>query len=283
LLRTRWLRLKDRCLIRVVLRRSKHLRRILGHLGLSLVLLALGVLLFWGADRWINNDRIEIDPTTAIGDVVFVSLLIMPILIYAIISGSLTELKGPGGWAATFNATATAPITDTLVHEPVSIDEDPQIIAKEEPAKLMERTQNLDETHPIIMTMTFGQGKYSVGALQMYVERLSQFRSFELVVFLDNNGCFVAYMPSWAARNILSTPATNKDFVRVINTGDYKLFSYPGVVRKTISTRSTNAQALAEMREQNVDALVVVDRYHRVHGIAERDQVLSQMMLALTK
>jgi len=37
------------------------------------------------------------------------------------------------------------------------------------------------------------------------------------------------------------------------------------------------------MREQNVDALVVVDRYHRVHGIAERDQVLSQMMLALTK
>jgi hypothetical protein len=58
----------------------------------SLLFLGLGVFVLWVA-----NYLLQHDPATSMGDVVLVSLLVMPILIYAIISGSLTELKGPGG------------------------------------------------------------------------------------------------------------------------------------------------------------------------------------------
>ena len=62
---------------------------------MSLLFLGLGLLLLWAARYWIN------DPATAMGDAVFVSLLVLPILVYAIISaGSLTELRGPGGIGA---------------------------------------------------------------------------------------------------------------------------------------------------------------------------------------
>ena len=57
----------------------------------SLLFLGLGVFVLWVA-----NYLLQCDPATSIDDVVLVSLLVMPILIYAIISGSLTELKGPG-------------------------------------------------------------------------------------------------------------------------------------------------------------------------------------------
>ncbi len=81
----------------------------------SLLFLGLGVFVLWVA-----NYLLQHDPATSMGDVVFVSLLVMPILIYAIISGSLTELKGPGGVGATFNAVATAPVSDTTAHDRVS-------------------------------------------------------------------------------------------------------------------------------------------------------------------
>ena len=78
-------------------------------------------------------------------------------------------------------------------------------------------------------------------------------------------------------------PLMGEEFVRVINEGDPKLFQYPSVVRKAISTRSTHAEALREMIETNIEAIVVTDETNHLQGIAEREQILSRMMLALTE
>ncbi|MDQ3639076.1 MAG: CBS domain-containing protein, partial [Actinomycetota bacterium] len=59
--------------------------------------------------------------------------------------------------------------------------------------------------------------------------------------------------------------------------------TYPGVVRKTISTRSTNAEALREMMAKNLEALVVTDEDNRLKGIAEREHVLTRMVLDMTQ
>jgi predicted transcriptional regulator len=91
-------------------------------------------------------------------------------------------------------------------------------------------------------------------------------------------------MPSWAAKTVLNTPNMGAEFVTVINDGDpNKLFQYPSVVRKALSTRSTHAEALREMIQRNVEALVVTDETNQLKGIAEREQILSRMMLALTE
>lgn len=244
----------------------------------SLLFLGLGVFILWVA-----NYLLQQDPATSMGDVVLVSLLVMPILIYAIISGSLTELRGPGGVGATFNAVATAPVSETTAHDRVSIEEDSLILAKGGVDELERQIHSLDENRASVMTVTFGASQYTPVALLEYVEALWQSRSFKFVVILDRDGRFLAYMPAWAAKNLLNSPGKNEEFVRVLNEGLQELFRYPGVVRKTISTRSTNAEALREMMAKDLEALVVTDEDNRLKGIAEREQILTKMVLDMTR
>lgn len=96
-------------------------------------------------------------------------------------------------------------------------------------------------------------------------EALSRSSTFKLTVFLDADYRFLEYTTPWAAENV----QRGQKFAEVNNQGRAELFSHPGVVRKTVSTRSTNAEALREMIEKK--------------GSAEREQVLSRMMLALTR
>jgi CBS domain-containing protein len=252
---------------------KKELRPLL----LVLLFLGLGIFLVWAADYWINGDEV-----TTVGDAVLVSLLVMPILIYTIISGSLAELRGPGGLGATFNSVATTSVSGTIALDRVSVEEGSKILTEEGTDALKRKIRSLEETRPIVMTLTLG-GSYTLEALQEYVKALSRSRNFKLVVFLDRDGRFVAYMPSWAAMNRLHTPGKGEEFVEVINKGLPELFYYPGVVRKTISASCTNAEALRVMTEKNIEALVVTDENNRLQGIVERDQVLSRMVLALSQ
>ncbi len=104
---------------------TKGMKKELRPLLFSLLFLGLGVFVLW-----VVNSLLRQDPDTSMGEVVLVSLLVMPILVYAILSGSLTKLKGPSGWEATFNAVATAPVNETTDHDRVSVEEDSLILAK---------------------------------------------------------------------------------------------------------------------------------------------------------
>ena len=70
--------------------------------SLSLLLLLLGILVIWVV-RYSFHEGLE-PPTEPVGDTVLVFLLVMPVLVYAIISGIIKEFKGPGGWEASFNS-----------------------------------------------------------------------------------------------------------------------------------------------------------------------------------
>jgi hypothetical protein len=267
-------------------------KKALASWGLALLLLALGILVIWVVRYWVNEGRNP--PTEPVGDTVLVFLLVMPILIYAIISGILKEFKGPGGWGASFNSIATTSVSDTssdtLAHSQVSVDDDTvQILppggTETHQVKTHQvETPELDETRPIVITVTFGKGgSYTVADLHDYVEKYYRYRSFELVVFLTSGKQFVAFMPAWAAKQILNDPKRKSAFVEAINEGDSdKLYTCPGVVSKAISTKSTNAEALREMIERNSRFLVITDENNRLKGIAEREQVIGKMVLALT-
>jgi len=257
-----------------------------GPLMLSVLFVGVGIillLLLWVATlvvSWFFSS----DPAKSVGDVVLVSVLVMPILIYAIISGSLKELRGPGELGATFNSVVTESVSDTLDHVQVSVDEENrQILSSGETQILQDETQlGLHETQPIYMRVTFGKGDYTLEELRDHVESYYRFRSFELVVFLTRDDRFLASMPAWAAKQLLNDPARNQEFVDLINGGSAELLSCPGVVGKAISTGATNAEALREMVEHNSRFMVVTDEKNQVAGIAEREQVIGRMMLALT-
>lgn len=241
-------------------------------LAVSIVFLTLGLLVIWVTKSFLN---IESDAT-------YVSLLIIPLIIYLIVSGKLEEFKGPGGWEAKFAKTANERIVSASEKIEIST-EDMQIIQKEGLRILERKRQELDESRPIIMTMELGkQGYYRREAVLSYLEVLSQFRNFRFVVFIDSEKKFVAYIPSWALRGILRIPELGETFIWSINAGEKQnMFRFPGIVKEAISTQSTNVEALQEMTKQNLEALVVIDENRQLKGVVEREQLLSRMMLSL--
>lgn len=235
--------------------------------------LALGFIVVWLAQTVIKS----IDGT------VLIALILLPLLVYLSASGKLAEFKGPGGIEAKFAqaaAESVSPASETVAYD------DPQVIAKEGVRSLIERkAKEIDESKPIVMTMSIGgQAQYSPPDVEQYMSVLSQFRNFKFVLFLDRDEKFVAYMPSWALKQLLQVPDLAGEFLNAVNNSQMaQVLRYPGVVKKTISTKSTNAEALREMLEQNIEALVVIDEQRKLRGVVEREQVLSRMMLSLVR
>lgn len=252
------------------LREYKELKAV----GISLLFLILGFAVVWLTKAVVNIE----------GNAVYVSLLLIPILVYTIISGRLKEFKGPGGLEARFSEAAAQtikPVSETI--EP-SIEE-MQILAKEGLRALQQKKPELDETRPIVMTMILGKGSYyDWDAVKQYMNFLGQYRNFKFVVFLDDKERFIAYMPAWAFKGLISLPELTGEFIGVINQGRTQdLFRYQGVEKETISTKSSNFEALQQMTKVNIEALVVVDENRKLKGVVEREQVLSRIMLTLIK
>jgi hypothetical protein len=281
---------KDR--LRGLLDRSaEFLKEPLGSWIVPSLMLVFGVLTLWAITRFVN------ETDTLIGDVVLALLLVLPILIYAIVSGKLTELRGPGGVEAKFTAEAKTPVAETASHDSVSLDELLTVSAATEQAPLRKgqeqlgkRVRRFTEVQPIVMTITIGPESYAEGSdadhlesLQAYVAQLSRSRNLALVAFLDKYNNFVAYIPSWVIKNRLDDQESAEELFGVIKDADKeKLLNYPGVIRDTIPPNSTNAQALRKMVASNVDIIAVVDENDRLKGVIEREQVLSKMVLAFT-
>jgi CBS domain-containing protein len=234
---------------------------------------AIGLAVVWLAQRFVQP----------IEGSVLIALMLLPFFVYLIASGKLAEFKAPGGIEAKFAqaaAESVRPASETVAYD------DPQVIAKETIRSLLDRkTKEIDESKPVVMTMSIGgTARYGSSDIAQYLKVLTQFRNFKFIVFLDKDQRFVAYMPSWALNQLVTIPELADEFVNAVNQGQIaQVLRYPGVVKRTISTKSTNAEALREMQEQNIEALVVIDDQQKLRGVVEREQVLGRMMLSLVR
>ena len=239
-------------------------------MGLSLALVLVAVLVLWIAGTVADLE----------GDAVYVALLVLPFIVYAVLSGRLLEVKGPGGWEAKFAQVADAPVEHASTALPL---ERLQVVAKGGPQALENVRAQVDESDPIVLTLSVGK-RYQPAALRRHLDTLSHFRHFKFVVLLDEQEHVVAYAPQWVVRSILDDGVLGRRFIEDVMTravGD--LLRFPGIVRKTISEKAANADALAQMEELNLEALVVTGEDGRLSGIVEREQVLSKMILALAR
>ena len=241
---------------------------------ISLLFLFLGFGLLWLAKSILKME----------GETVFISLLFIPIIIYVITSGKLEQLKGPGGLEAKFAKTADEKIIIQSDKVIASVEE-MQIVKKESIEVLEIKKKEINENQPIVMIMEIGKSDYYKRKdVISYIEFLSQFRNFKFIVFIDDQKKFAAFMPFWSLKGLLSKNNIGDEFIDLINEGHKSdLLRYPGIVIDTIRINYTNAQALKEMTKQNLEALVVTDEANMLKGVVEREQVLSRMMLSLTK
>ena len=210
---------------------------------------------------------------------VLASFVIVPALLYVVLRGDLAELRGPGGWAATFVRVASTPVS--AAGETLDVDEDVQIILKESTSALGRRIGRLKGTQPILMTMTLGRS-YGVRALQSYLKTLSQFPRFRLIAFLDRSSRFLGCTSPTELAALLQNDELGRAFVDAIRRDDTEeVFSFPGTLRKVVPPSATNAEALAAMAANDLGAIAVVGEDRQLRGVVEREQLVSKLILSL--
>jgi CBS domain-containing protein len=212
-----------------------------------------------------------------IGGSVLIALMLLPLGVYLVATGKLLEFNVAGA-KAKFAAKEKIKLTpDTITYD------DPQIVAREGGVRklLARKAQEKDQSRPVVMTMTIGGKIYTRPDIRSLLDVLTQLRSFKLVVFLDRNKRVVAYMEAWALKELVEQDELAAEFVQFINSGPESGIDNFSVAKKTISTTSTNIEALRDMQEQNLEALVVVDDQKMLRGVVQREQVLSSIMLSL--
>src|SRR5688572_1825531 len=113
----------------------------------STLFLALGLLVIW-----FTKDRLKI---TSDSDAIFISLLLIPVVVFLIFSGRLRELKAPGGLEAKFADEARRSVDIAAETIEASV-EDMQIVAKGGMQELKKRAPSLDESKPSVLALTLG-------------------------------------------------------------------------------------------------------------------------------
>jgi hypothetical protein len=260
---------------------SKRQYREITAITASVVLIGLG---FFAA--WFSKEVLKIE-----SDVTYITVLLLPIIAYVILSGRLKELR-VGGLEAKFADAAEQQIeidSETVGHSA----QDLQILEKGffSPFELQERLKKLDETKPIVFTLILEhqglQFLYNRDSTLKYVEVLSQKPNYKFVViqkYENNEKKFWAYIPSRVFLQILRVDDLGNRLIDCINRGDTEGLSwFPGVVTRTLSTKASNLDALQEMTNKNMDALVITDESKRLAGVVEREQILSKLLLAMSQ
>jgi hypothetical protein len=142
---------------------------------------------------------------------------------------------------------------------------------------------DLSEAQPIVLNIILGNHENKRERLVDVVRRLSSFRSFKLIVFLDQGRHVKAFMQSWAAFKLLSDVDQGEKFVSAINEHNIDQLNaiVDHLVTKPLSVQDSNAEALRWMTRTDFEAFAVVDSYFRLKDVVERDDVVAKMMLAL--
>ena len=237
----------------------------------SILFLALGFLTLWFTKTMLNMQQ----------DAVLVSILLIPILIYLILSGQLKEIRGPGGLTATFMAIAqTTLLAEEGSAEPVEVEE-VGVVMKGGIEELQPMLERLEKSMYIVLTVTLGE-HYDPTALMIYLRALSQNHNFKFLVVLYQNKEVFAYIPAWQAMQILGEETSRRFVGAITDQRKSELMRY-GLVKTNVLTTDTNLKALKKMTDQKMGALIVVDEHGKLKGVVEREQVLSKLILAVTK
>ncbi len=260
--------------------------------GLTAFLISVMFLILGFFALWFTKSMLKMGQ-----DAVLVSVVLIPVLLYLILSGKLQEFSG-GGLSLKFTDVARKPLDESNTD---SIDpRDVESLAKEAGdeasiRELQRKLQHVSRSKYIVLTVTLGGHYYKTKALLAYLREFAKHPNFKFLVVLKQNGAVFAYISGWRVIQILEmhqqeqqqkqsrSNVQESGFVVALNEGwEQELLDY-GLVQTTLRTTDTNITALKEMTDLKMDALIVMDDEHMLKGVVDREQVLSKLMLAINK
>jgi CBS domain-containing protein len=225
-------------------------------------------------------------------DAVLSIAILLPVLIYALVSGRIAELKA-GGIEAKFREAGERPVAPSSA---VVTAVDAQSIEKGTLSELRSATSGIDGNRPVLLQLYLGSTtseleirRYTGHEVERYIQALSRFRQFRFVVVLDSERQVVGYIEPDRLLRVLIEDGDYEQpgkFYDLINRGEatrlrenYRQY----LITDVIETSTTNREALSLMQSLNADAMLVVDdRSKRLVGVVERSAIITEFLLGPT-
>jgi hypothetical protein len=243
------------------------------------------------------------------GDLPFVLIVFLPMVIFLILSGKITNLTaGPTGLALTVSLSQSTlpPVTDTSVGRGIAIAgtppseapvcEEPQEFTNQAPYLPPEGDAQLPVATvrgaPVYLKLIMGRCQYTMQQVADILTRNTYNDEFRFIVLVDRSDRFRAYMDSLTATELFSCaeyayeggPCDSWAYptlIDAINDDSFAIQNFPGIVSTTIPADATNIAALKEMKRRGLDALVVTNRDGSIKGVLSQEVILSTMMIEL--
>ena len=214
---------------------------------------------------------------------VLAALMIVPAVLYLLLSGRVSDLKGPGGLEVHLSAVANETIPLAGPHGTTAISiEGVRAVEKGRTESFVSRVRDITADDPVVLTITLGSGPIDAGAAADYAKGLTQFPRFRFVAILDSHGKLISYMDESAFRHVIEANVIDASEllsnIEHQNVGAVRAF--PGMVVSTATTQTSVANALRLMDRIRLSALLVTDD-GQIRGIVERDHLANTLLLSL--
>ena len=219
------------------------------------------------------------------------SLLLIPVFVYLIVSGHLTELRGPGGFEAKFTRFAGESAVETdddlirldlddLIHRSV---EDMQSVQKAGIEALQKKIRQLDPHKPSVLILQVGP-QFSGRTLLEYLKLLAQAPTFRFVLLVDSDGELIGYGPHRQIQTVLCDEEERQTFVSMLNEQNVRgLRNHYAFQTTELRFGANNLEALRAMADPRLDSLVAVDASGRPIGLVGRDQLVLRLLSTLSR
>lgn len=212
----------------------------------------------------------------------FIAVLLIPLIVYAVVSGRVAEFSAPGGWGAKFRSAATSQVESSGIIENV---EALQAIEKGGFRELNLAVEQLNPDLPNALTLRVGLSNYyHPDAILRYLKTLMAVGPSTYVVFVANEtGGFVGSANASQVVAILEAEPTRDQFMEeLVSGGDGAFEELGNLVRQLLKPEDSNSMALQKFLDSNAEALVVVSEDgQKPIGIVDRNRLMTKLMVKL--
>lgn len=214
--------------------------------------------------------------------VVLASALILPAILYLLISGRVSDLKGPGGLEISIAEVANRSISvdDEGGSIALAYDQVRQVQGDTRAESFLARVKNVNPADPVLFTLKLGSDAINGAAAADYTKALTQFPRFRFVAIVDSVDKLVCYMDEAAFRHLIESNAidaqTLLNNIANQNVGDIR--TYPGMIHHTVDPDTSIADALRQMDRIRAGAILVCEDGY-VRGMVERDHLANTLLL----
>jgi CBS domain-containing protein len=215
---------------------------------------------------------------------VLAALLLLPALLYLLLSGRVSDLKGPGGLEVQLAKVAnqTIPVAGQEQDGAALSYEEVRPVERGRAESFLDRVRNITPSDPVVLTLTVGSGKIDGKVAADYARGLTQFPRFRFVAVLNEDKTLIAYMDESAFRHVIAADVVDAaillDNIEKKNIGPIRGFT--GMITTTVAPGASIADALRTMDAERVAALLVTDG-GRIKGIVERDRLANALLLTI--